>query len=469
MKKIKLKMGLTSALITAVVLACVILLNAMVAVMGDKLPLKIDLTRDKVYEFSGQTKDVMKNLDEEVMAYALLPEGTQGEYIDYIKAYLDKYKVLSDNFKVEYIDPYENPAFMNNYNDGEQQAGIGSVIIECGDKFKVVTFEQIYTQSSFTNAVQIDMERKVTNAVMSVTGALASANIYFTTGHNEYDAQNVKALLTDEGYKCEELGISVEGIPEDAKIIFSVAPTADFTAEERDALDAFMDKGGRFVLVASPGMQPMERLDGYLAEWGLALNYDYVIELDENSALASGAGIPIPVARAEEHTITEKIADAKSPLAMPDAMSVSVLKTKNSSSASKLLMTSEKAFGKKNLNSTSLEKEEGDNEGPLCMAAISETMGDNAAGIMVIGSLSAFENQQIINESAFLNGDFVLNSVNYLSGSQASSSIRAKQISAETMTMTQNQVVITMLILQYALPALIIIIGLVVWLRRRYK
>lgn len=469
MKRIKLKMGLTSALITAVVLACVILFNAMTALVADKFPMKIDLTRDKVYEFSAQTKDVMKSLDEEVKAYALIPEGTQGEYIDYIKTYLDKYKVLSDNFTVEYIDPYENPAFMNNYNDGEKQAGIGSVIIECGDKFKVVAFEEIYTQSSFTNAVQIDMERKVTNAVMSVTGGLNTAKIYFTTGHGEYNAQNLKLLLADEGYTCEDVNIAINAIPEDADIIFTIAPSADYTVEERDALDEFMDKGGKFVLAAAPGMQPMERIDAYLEEWGIKLNYDYVIETDEKSALAGGSGMPIPVAKVLEHVITQKLDKATSPLAMPDSMSISVLKTKNSSAVTKLLTTSEKSFGKVNLGSATIEKEEGDIDGPLCISAISETMGDAPAAVAVIGSLSAIEAGQIITESAFLNGDFILNSVNYLSGSSSSSDIRAKQISAEKMTMTQNQVVISMLLLQYVLPALIIIIGLIVWLRRRYK
>ncbi len=134
MKRIKLKMGITSAVITAVVLACIIVFNSIVAIIADKYPLKIDLTRDKVYEFSQQTKDVMKDLEDDIVAYALIPEGTQGEYIDYIKEYLDKYRVLSESFEVKYIDPYENPSFMNGYTDGETQAQVGSVIIECGDK-----------------------------------------------------------------------------------------------------------------------------------------------------------------------------------------------------------------------------------------------------------------------------------------------------------------------------------------------
>lgn len=470
MKRIKLKMGLTSAVITAVVLACVIVLNAIVGIISDKFPLKMDLTKDSVYEFSEQTKDVMKNLDASITAYALIPDGTSGEYIDYMKEYLDKYKALSKNFKVEYIDPYENPSFMNGYTDGETQAQVGSVIIENGDKYKIVTFNEIYTQNSYTGAVQIDMEKKVTNAVMSVTGQLSGASIYFTTGHNEYDAQNLKALLEDEGYKCADINLSMDKIEDDAAIIFSAAPMADFTAEERDALDKYMDKGGKFVLLTNPGMQKAERLDAYLDEWGINLNYDYVIELDKDSALASGTGLPVPVAKIQEHAVTKNLIDSKSILVMPDTMSLSVKKAANSAVVTKLLTTSDKAYGKKNVNSTTIEKENGDYEGPLCLAAISEKTKDNkTASVTVLSSLSAAEIQGILKEKAYLNGDYVLNTASYLCNTQVSGSIRAKQISAETMTMTQNQVVISAMLLQYVLPVAILLIGLIVWLRRRYK
>ena len=77
MKNIKLKMGLTSTIITAVVIACVILLNSIVALIGDKTTLTIDLTRDKIYVFSEQTKELMEELDSQITAYCLIPEGIE--------------------------------------------------------------------------------------------------------------------------------------------------------------------------------------------------------------------------------------------------------------------------------------------------------------------------------------------------------------------------------------------------------
>lgn len=465
----KIKFGLTSAVITCIVIVCVLVLNAVVAVISDKHPLTIDLTKDKVYKFSEQTNEVMKNLDDTVKAYALIAEETQGEYVEYIKEYLDKYSSLSDNFKVEYIDPYENPAFMQEYNDGENQASNGSVIIECGDEFKVITFEQIYQQNTYSGAIQIDMEKKVTNAIMAVTGQFVASNIYFTTGHSEYEATNFKSFLTEEGYKCESVNIATAGIPDDISVLISMAPREDFTEEEIEIIDSFMDNGGKYIFVSTPGMKSAERRDLYLKEWGIGLNYDYVIENDKNSSLGTGASIPIPVPKLIEHSITKKIINSDSIIVLPDSTSASLVNTTNQSVVNPLLQTTDASYGKINLSSASIEKEDGDITGPLTVAAISEENQTKNAALVYIGSLGSLETPGVLKEGAYLNGDFVLNVMGYLCGSVADSGIRAKQISAETMTMTQNQVIIYAIVLQYILPLIILICGLIVWIRRRHK
>lgn len=460
MKKTGLKMWVVSSVITAVVLACVIFLNAAIAVIGEKLPLKIDLTRDKIFEFSEQTKDVMKNLDSEIMAYALLPKGTQDKYIDYIREYLDKYRSLNDKFVVKYVDPYDDPTFMYKYAEEGRQPTLGSVIIECGDKFKSVNFEQIFTYG-YTSDIQIDMEQEVTSAIMNVTGKIKALDVLFTSGHDEATASKFKQLLIAEGYRCNDIVLTKEEIPDSVTIMFSIAPMTDFTVEERDALDAFMDRGGKFVFVASPKMKPMERIDSYLAEWGIKANYDFVFETDESYALVDQSGIPIPIAKIQWHTITEKLTYSQSPLVMQNSTSLSVGESLNKATVTKLLLTTEKAAGIR------VSDQKVTSVGPLCMAAISEKEidGTTSSAVLVIGSEEATEN----TEGAYLNSDFFLNAVNYLSGVDSAVSIRAKKVSPELMTMTAQQVSAATLLLQWVLPFLIVLIGLVVWLRRRYK
>lgn len=464
MKKIKLKMSVISVAVTALVIACVIIFNAIVGVITSKFPLKIDLTQNKIFEFSQQTKEVMKKLDVKINAYALFSENLDNEYVENIKDYLNKYKQLSKNFNVEYIDPYTNPAFAKKYSDGSTDIEAGSIIVESDKKFEIVSFSDIYSQDYDTGEVSIDMERKLTNAIMAVNGQLISSKIYYTTGHEEYSVKNLLDKLQEQGNSVEEINISIDGIPEDAGILFSMAPMKDYTESERDALDAFLDKGGKFVLFSNPGMVALERLDAYLLEWGIKLNYDFVIEEDSTRSISSAYGA-MPVPEISEHAITKSIVDSSSPLVMPFPMSLSVVKSANSATVTSLLETSDKSYGKVNFESDVLEKEEGDIFGPLCIAAISEH-NQTKGKVLVIGSV---ESQSLVSEGSFLNEDFYLNAVSYLTGGKTDTGIRAKKISPEVMVMSEGEKVLWAILLQYVIPFIIVLAGLFVWLKRRFK
>ncbi len=470
MKNIKMKMGTISLVITAIVIACVIVLNIIVGMVTEKTPIKIDLTQDNVYEFSKQTKDVMKNLDAEVTAYAIIPEGLNYEYTDYIKPYLEKYRAINDKFVIKYIDPYEDTAFLNKYTETGQQIGIGSVIIECGDQYKVVTLDQLYTQSYFEDVEYIDMEKQITNAVMVVTGQLSAAKVYFNTGHGNETAESygLEPLLTQEGYVCGTFSSVTEDIPEDADIVVSILPMYDYATEEIVKLDAFLDRGGRFIVIGSEGMPEAVNLNTYLGEWGLKMNGGYVIEKDSASSMSDVYGFPVPIVKINEHTITSKLTGTKSPLIMPNSMSISTMKSSNGAMATQLLTTSEKAYAKQSVAET-MEKETDDVQGPLCLAAISERIGDESSAIMVIGSFYAVSDPGTVNSGTYLNSDFILNSLSYMSGVKVSSDIRAKQITPEAMAVTIEQANVMSIVLIWILPIGIILIGFFIWIKRRFK
>ena len=88
--------------------------------------------------------------------------------------------------------------------------------------------------------------------------------------------------------------------------------------------------------------------------------------------------------------------------------------------------------------------------------------------MFVIGSVQAIEYSGILDESSYSNGDFILNSMAYLSDKDDALNIRAKRLSASSLTMTEKQVKVTSVLVQYVLPITVILFGLIVWLRRRY-
>lgn len=466
MKKIKLKMSVMSVVITAVVIACVIIVNLIVGAIADIKPMKIDLTKDKVYEFSNQTKDVMKKLDKEVTAYAIIPGSDISEEKAYMENYLEKYKSLNKKFKVKYVDPYVDTAFLSKYESATEQIDMYTIIVECGKNYQVITSDEFITSAYFDDTQSIDLEKQITNAILLVTEQIAESNIYIDVMHTDEEhagySELLVYLLNIQGYKCEQLNMGTTGIPEDADIIMSIVPMYDYTENEIKLLEEFFDRGGKLMIMGKEGMKPLENLDALLIEWGIKINYDYVFEQDENNLINLGYDM-IPIANYDQqHTITEKFVSSGIPLIMPNTMSVSVVKSTNGSEPTRILTTSEKAYSKK--NSDNDEKEAGDMEGPLGLAAISINMEEKSSGVMVIGSFEGF-----FQEGNYLNVNFLLNSLDYLSGVEQSMDIRAKQITPEEMIVTQKQYKTINIVLVWIIPITIILLGLVIWLRRRFK
>ncbi len=462
------KFGLNALIITLVTVAAVILVNAVITTIAGKTSLKVDLTRDKVYEFSDHTKEIMKELDKEINVYALYPSNTDAnEYITYAEEYLAKYEALNKNFKVTYIDPYSNPNFAKKYEEQGQSVEAGSIILECGDKFHVVHMYQMYSTNSYTGSTSIDMEKQITSAIIKVTGKMGTTKVYFVEGHDEYQSTELVSVLKDNGYDTDKLNISVAGIPQDASMLVILAPSVDLTAEERDMLDKYLDNGGKALFAFDAGQPELERLNSYLAEWGIVPTNDFVVETD-NSRLFRIGGNVVSVPSLLSHDITDNLIE-QGLVYMTPTMSSLELDENNIRRAqlTPLMSTTEKSWGK--LDFTSLEKAEGDNEGPLVVAALAEMPNANRSAIMVVGSLSAIEYGGILQETSYANSDFILNAIGYITETDNSMDIRAKRITASSLTMNQTQVVVMVMVLQYILPLVIIILGFIVWFKRRYK
>lgn len=460
------RLKINNLVVTASVIAGIILVNAIVSTVAQKMPMKIDLTNNDVYEYSEQTKEILAEVDEEVNVYALYPDSADGELVVTIREYLTQYEQMNDNIKVTYKDPYEDPAFARKYGD---DTAIGSVIVEQGDRFKVIPLEKIYRENQYSGSVSIDAEKQFTSAIRYVTGMAQDVKVYFIKGHMEYAGASsaLAAEFENEGYMVDEITISTDGIPDDADLVVSLAPTVDFTAEERDMLDAYLLKGGKAAFAFTAGTQPMERLYSYLGEWGITVNNDFVVENDSSMAFRTQAGVPVPAPQLLEHPITEKLIDSDISIITPSACSLTLSKTNpHYAAVTPLLKTSQNSWGVTDLTTSTLEKKEGDISGPLTIAAIAEKF--EGGRIFVIGSMQAIETPGLLNDSSYCNGDFTLNAFSYLTDKGDALNIRAKIISAEKLTMTEQQVSIIAVLVQYVLPLLILVAGLIVWFRRRY-
>ncbi len=465
MNSFKNKYRLSSVILTVFVVAAVILLNVVVTVISNRTPLKYDLTRERVYEFSNQTNEIIKNIDERVNVYALYPQDNTNDYIEYAREYLSKYSGLNKNIKVTYVDPYENPTFAKKYENLGEPINPGSIIVECGEKVKVVTLEQLYSQNQYTGATSIDMEKKMTMAFSFVTGQSGDSKILFTTGHSEQESLSLRPMLEEDGYITEDVNIALNNISDDADLLVVMAPSVDFTAEEINILDEYMDKGGKMLYISTPGKYSLEKLESYMKEWGIIPNQDIVVETNQNFSYGSEL---VPVATLCDHEITKNLKAAELLFVAPYSGSVTLTNSNIRYALTyPLLETSDKSYGKKDTESTSTQKEEGDVDGPLTLSGLAVMQGETKGMIGFITSLHSVE-LDIVKEASFANGDFILNMVSYMTEKTNPLNIRAKEISSTTLAINDTQIIICYIVLQYLIPIVIIGIGLYVWFRRRY-
>ena len=88
----KIKYGTMAAIITAFVVAIVIVVNIIMGILTERYPMKLDLTKDKRYELCDESINVLKNLEKDVEIAVMFPEESllQYEYYNMIPKILEK-------------------------------------------------------------------------------------------------------------------------------------------------------------------------------------------------------------------------------------------------------------------------------------------------------------------------------------------------------------------------------------------
>lgn len=472
----RFKHGAYAVMLSLGVIVGIVLVNLIITTLASKVPLKIDMTKDKLFELSPQTIEVVKGLKSEVKVYALYSSSWENDNsVRQIKEYLDRYQKLSPNFKLEYVDPIKNTTFAQKYQQNGENVGSGSIVMESGKNVKVIGFNDMMSsqqdptgQGPGTQSIQV--EQKLTGGLIYVTTG-AGGKVYIISGHGSDTAVGIKTLLTASDYAVADLNLLATDIPDDASMVVLSNAEKDLAAPEVEKLDKFFDKGGKGIFLFSAGYPKLATLEGYISEWGIDVSDDLVIEEDPNKFMSPKKETVFP--DMQLHDITKNLINQSLVFIAPGSKSLTI-KADNPQRATvtSLLKTSAKSFGKKNYQNYPQQSamEPGDVAGPLdiCAIALRDT-GDAAKSpkILVMGAGFSFD-EQILNYPDTANSDFLLNSFSWMTDKKENLSIRAKDITPEKLSLTRTSFIFTILSILLVL-ILIAGAGFFVWFRRRFK
>ena len=458
----KIRRGVFNSSFVVIGLAIVVAVN----VFANQLPEKaksVDLTSQNLYTLTDDSVNLVKDLKQDVTLYVLSSEKSAD---DTVVRTLSNYEDASSHIKVEYIDPAVSPNFYASYTDTAPSDG--SIIVVCGNTSKVVSSSDLYQYdidySTYTQTKSAyDGEGQLTSAISYVTSE-DLPKVYTITGHGETALDDTfKSALEKMNISVEDLTLlQEEAIPEDAAAVIINGPTSDFSADDAAKISTYLAGGGKLIVTTAYNKtEDTPNFDGILSAYDIQVTNGLVMDSDSSHYYQYPFYLLPDVASA---TQTSKVSNY---VFMPYAQALTNAGAHpDTITWTDLLTTSDNAYVKTDIsNITTFEKESGDQSGKFTLAA-NVTDSESGADITVVASVLAFSNDA---DSIVSGQNLALfkGIASTFASSDSAVSIDAKPYTYTTLSVNQSVAIMSETLLVMVLPVALIVIGIVIWYRRR--
>lgn len=445
-------------------------------IFGVKYNQQWDFTPNGKFTLTSATTALVKGLTQpvQIIGFYTSDPNTGGAGKMDAQKLLARYTALSPKIAVTFVDPNVNPAEASQYH----VSAVPTLVVTSGGKQELV---QLADEQSLTSAIQ-----KVTSGT--------TPKVYFLQGHGEPSLQaasgpSFSILIGDLGKNNldgQPLNLLTAGkVPADATVVVEASPTTPYSSSEQQALLTYLTGGGRMLVLSSPF--PKDNLDWLLKPYGVSIDGGLVADVGssisgqpqavviQNYQTGGMLTTPLPPGVYLDTTALN--------VASPAPSGVTVTPVAKTSTDS-YLVTDQKA--------TTIDPSK-DKHGPFTImasvekaivaAGASATPGaatptpapTPAAGasqptrLVVVGD-TAFVTDQLLSSNAQIgedNSEAAIAAVKWLATQPGGVIIPTKAPSDRSMVLLgwqQNLLVFTNVLF---VPALVLLAGLAVWLRRR--
>lgn len=445
------KYGANTVLAILVFLGILILINFIFY----KENIRFDLTKNKKFTLSNQTKKVLKQINQEIKIIGFFQKETQSEAENLLK----EYQAQNKKIKVEFIDPDAKPALAQKYGIERY----GTLILEMGDR------KQEITESS---------ESDITSGILKlIEKEKEKKKIYFLTGHGEKDIESggdrsytkIKHQLEKENYEVKTINlITKPEIPRDTAVLIIASPKNKILDKEKEIISNFLDKNGKVFILLDPKSEVKEEVgfSDILAKWGIEVNNNLVID-PVNYFLEDVGTIVI------DKWILHKITENLPSVFFPGVSKVSPKKDlPKDITVQTLAKTSNRSWLEANFANRNVKFDAGqDEKGPISIAVTAEKeKKDNekkaGARLAVFGdsdfAVDAFSN-------ILSNQDLFINTVDWLVEKEELISIRPKEQENRQVNLSGRQAKLVFYFTVIGMPLIVIVAGIAVWINRKKR
>lgn len=464
-----IKNGSYTMVMSVIFIAVVIVINMIVSTIPSKYS-EIDISSQKLYSIGDETKEMLKDLEKDVTIYQIAQSGSEDENIANL---LKKYEDESKHIKVEQKDPVVNPKFVSQYTSDDLSAN--SLIVVCGDRNKVIDYNNMYEtsidyQTYSSQTTGFDGEGQITSAIGYVTSENLPV-LYTVEGHGEKDMDSsVKEDIEKANMDIKSLNLLTEGsVPDDADCLFIDSPSTDFSSDEKDAIIEYLENGGKAMIFSDYTTEDMSNFDAILENYGVQRVDGVVFEGDNQHYAMQMPYYLVPTINSTD--ASSETASAGYYVLVPYAQGIKQLEdVRDTVKIESILTTSDQAYSKTDLNSNTIEKEDGDVEGPFDLGvSITESLDDDKETQIVYYSTSNLMDSQTNQMVSGGNEKLIMESLKWMTDTEesASVSIPSKSLEVSYLTITDYDAAFWKICTIALIPGIFLVIGFVVWIKRR--
>jgi len=407
---------------------------------------------------------------------------------------LKEYKLRTPRLSVETVDYRHDPAKATLIQATYKFTGTGQknfILFDGNGRLRVVEQKLLsdLDLSALTSGQSREVRRTHFRGEMEFTSAILSVSnprtlkAYFLTGHGEHQPDNddgvggyseFARVLYENNVQAGSLRLTgVSDVPADCSALIIAGPTSSLLPEELEKIERYLRQGGRaFILFhfASLNRREGTGLEDILKKWGVFVGRNLVRESPQNRKSIHD----VVVTRYNVHAITRPFHSSTLHLVLPRSVGPTLARGADAAKVEPLALSSEEARVLTDIRSGPVARESatdvtGTNV-PLIVAVEQGTVpgvsAERGSTRMVIAGDSRFLDNEMIASVA--NRDFAGHVINWLlARNELLGTLGPRPIKEYKLLMTAGQLQSARWILLAGLPSAVLLLGGLVWFRRR--
>ena len=429
----------------------VVLLVASVALyqIAARYSMQWDFTQSASNTLEASSVDVLKQLSGEIKltVYATEQDANQGDIHKPIRDFVALYQRYKPDITLTFIDPLKQPEEARKVNI---QAN-GEMLVQYGGRVEHLT---------------VLGEQSLTSVLLRLAHSKDKL-LMFLDGHGErkldgianHDLGEFGKRLQQNGYRISSLNLTIaQDVPSNASMLLITQPQVDLLPGEVDKLLRYVAQGGDILWLVDA--EPLHGLEPLAEKLGLLLTPGIVIdpaaeEMRAPANWALAAGYP-PHAVTHNFNLITVFPFAR---AIGSEENQTWQRTTLVEAAPRGWVSSRTAQGKPQFDQNH------DVPGPATIAlALQRDVNDRDQRIVVVGSGSFLANAYSGNGG---NIDLGINMVNWLANEEKLIAIQPHAVKDSAVSLSKTKLAIISGGFLIALPALLMLVGGVLWWRRR--